>query len=248
MKKILITNDDGIRAPVLDLMREKFSRMGKVTIVVPDAPRNAMGNSITLHKPVRLNKLDSDKYSVTGTTADSVRVGVLTVMEDDVDIVLSGINEGANLGDDVNYSGTVAGAREAAHLGIPAVASSLVAGNTRNYSQAVDITYRVIEKVLDNGLPERKFLNLNIPDIGTGRVKGIKITRLGVRIYDRKVVERKDPIGRKYYWILGDKLDGILADDTDLKAVSEDYASLTPLTMDYTDRGLLEKYRTWFSE
>lgn len=245
MKKILITNDDGIKAPALEILKDKLSRVGDVTIVAPEVPMNAIGNSITLHKPVRINRIEDGKYSVTGTPADCVRVGVLTILKDNVDIVVSGINVGANLGDDVSYSGTVAGAREAALLGIASVASSLVAGEEENFEQAADITIKVIREILKHGIPKRKLLNLNVPDVETGEVKGVKITRLGIRIYDRKIGERTDPLGKKYYWIVGEKLDGIIEDGTDFEAISQNYASLTPLTMDYTAYTLRDKLNNW---
>ncbi|MFH1415841.1 MAG: 5'/3'-nucleotidase SurE [Elusimicrobiota bacterium] len=248
MKKILITNDDGISAPALDMLRKSLCCYGEVTVVAPSAPRNASGNSITLHKPVRVIRLDDGKYSVTGTTADCVRIGVLTILNGSVDLVVSGINQGANLGDDVNYSGTVAGAREGALLGIPSFAASLVTGHSMNFRQAAHITAEVAEKILENGLPERKLLNLNIPDIKDGAVKGIMVTRLGIRIYDNRVTKRIDPKGEDYYWIVGETLNCKMEKGTDFEAISKNYASLTPLSLDYTDRKLVEDLKSWTSD
>lgn len=247
MKQILVTNDDGINAPALDMLKDKLTELGDVTIVAPEVPRNAMGNSITLHKPVRINKMGNKKYSVSGAPVDCVRIGVLTILNSKVDVVVSGINEGANLGDDIGYSGTVAGAREAALLGIPSIASSLVTGKNRNFIQAVDITAKIVKKILNSGLPDRRLLNLNIPDVKTGEVRGIKITHLGVRIYEKHVSKRCDPSGREYYWILGGVLDGIKDEGTDMKAISENYASLTPVLLDYTDYSLIKELKNWGS-
>jgi len=247
MKKILITNDDGIRSPALEILKEKLSALGEVTVVAPEIPKNAAANSMTLHEPVRVNKIEKGKYSVSGTPTDCVRIGALTILNDNVDVVVSGINEGANLGDDVNYSGTVAGAREAALMGIPSIASSLVAEEKKNFIQAADITAEIVKKILEKGLPGRKLLNLNVPDLETEQVKGIKITRLGVRIYDRKVKEREDPGGRKYYWILGETLDAVIDEGTDFEAISQNYASLTPVSLEYTDYGLTEELKNWVS-
>ncbi len=246
MKKILITNDDGVRAPALDLLRDRLSELGKVTIAAPEGPKNAMGNSITLHKPVRVCRISAGKYSVSGSPADCVRVGVLDIMGDSVDLVVSGINIGANLGDDVNYSGTVAGAREAALLEIPSLASSLVEDTHRNYEMAADITFRVAREVLENGFPRRRFLNLNIPDLPEREYpKGVCLCRLGVRIYERKVRERVDPAGRKYYWIIGERLDNVNEKGTDFEAIRRGYAALVPLGLDYTDHELAKELKTW---
>jgi 5'-nucleotidase len=242
-KNILITNDDGINAPALDVLKERLSGLGRVIIVVPSTPKNAMGNSLTLHKPVRVNKLDKDRYSVTGTTADCVRIGVLTILNDSVDILISGINDGANLGDDIGYSGTVGGAREGALLGIPSMASSLVVNKIRNFAKAADITLEIVKKMVSKGVPRRRFLNLNVPDIEN--VKGITVTRMGIRKYDRKVYERIDPVGRKYYWLVGEKLDGIMDRGTDFEAISKGYASITPVSVDYTDTAFAEELKNW---
>ncbi len=245
MKNILITNDDGIDAPALDILREKLSVLGNIVIVAPNVPRNATGNAMTLHKPVRVTEVDNSKYAVTGTPTDCVRVGVLTILNDNVDIVISGINKGANLGDDVNYSGTVAAAREAVLLGIPALASSLVIGKEKNYIQAAEITLKVAENILEKNLSKRILLNLNVPDLKTGDVKGVKITNLGIRIYDRKVREREDPIGEKYYWILGGMLNGVKSEGSDMKAIDDGYASLTPVSMDYTAYNSIKELENW---
>ncbi len=245
MKKILITNDDSIKAPGIEILRDALSGLGKVITVAPARPMNATGNSLTLHKPVRINKISKDKYSVSGTPADCSRIGILTVMEDDVDLIVSGINDGANLGDDVNYSGTVAGAREGALLKISSLSVSLLSGDKRNFSQAADIAVKVAKKLLEENMPDRKLLNLNVPDLTDGKVKGIKVTNLGIRIYERKVRRRQDPLGRDYYWIMGEKLDGHTTPKTDFEAVSKEYASLTPLTLDATDKKLLKTLENW---
>jgi 5'-nucleotidase len=245
MKNILLTNDDGINAPALEILKEKLATFGKVTIVAPETPRSAAGSSLTLHKPIRINKIREDKYSVSGTPSDCVRTGTMVIINEKVDVVVSGVNEGANMGDDISYSGTVAAAREAALLGIPAVASSLVLGKNKNYCQAADLTVKIVKKVLETGLPVRKYLNLNVPDLDDGMVKGVKIAHLGVRVYDNEVRERTDPAGKKYYWIIGEVLDGIIEKGTDFEAISQQYASLTPLSLDYTDYPLLEELKNW---
>ncbi len=247
MNNILIVNDDGIRAKALTLLQKKLAPMGSITTVAPETPKNATGNSLTLHKPVRVRQVDKHRYTTSGTPADCTRIGILTILKDNVDLVISGINDGANLGDDIYYSGTVAGAREAALLGIPAIASSLVTGNnkTKNFDTAAAITFNLAQKVLQHSLPHRKFLNLNVPNEPADKIQGVKTTRLGVRIYDRKVRERKDPAGKTYYWILGDILSGHRDKGTDLRAISEKFAAITPLTMDSTDYKLSEIIKKW---
>ncbi|MGM0441921.1 MAG: 5'/3'-nucleotidase SurE [Elusimicrobiota bacterium] len=247
MTDILIVNDDGINAIALKLIKKKLGSLGNITIVAPETPQNATGNSLTLHKPLRVRQVGENEFTTSGTPADCTRIGVLTVLKDNVDLVISGINDGANLGDDIYYSGTVAGAREAALLGIPAIASSLVTGKdkNKNFDTAVNITFKLAKKVLQNSLPKRKLLNLNVPNLPDEEIQGIKITRLGIRIYDRKVREREDPLGRKYYWILGDKLSGYRNKGTDLKAIDNKFATITPLTMDSTDYNLSEEISNW---
>jgi len=243
-KRILITNDDGISAPSLDILRERLSKLGDVFISAPEFPMNAMGNSITLHKPVRVREVSEGKYAVSGTPADSARVGILTILEDKTDLLVSGINLGPNLGDDVNYSGTVAGAREAAMLGIPALAVSLAGYEHLDFERAADITLRVAEEIMEKGLPPRTLLNLNIPDT-SAPINGIKICKLGIRIYERVVRERVDPSGKKYYWIIGEKLDGYADEGTDFEAINGGYASLTPLGLNYTDEKLSGELQNW---
>lgn len=243
MTNILVTNDDGIAAPALDVLKESLSSIGEVTIVAPNAPKSAAGNSLTLHKPVRVAEIAERKYSVSGTPADCVRVGVLTLMDDRVDLVVSGINDGANLGDDVSYSGTVAAAREASLLGIPSIASSLVNEGNGWFDTAAGITARVAREILRNGIPERTLLNLNIPDMPD--VASVRICRLGIRVYERKVRERVDPAGRKYYWIIGEKIDGVAEEGTDFKAIRDGCASLTPLGLDHTDIEFARELVNW---
>ncbi|MGM0568675.1 MAG: 5'/3'-nucleotidase SurE [Elusimicrobiota bacterium] len=245
MKNILITNDDGIQAPALDILEEKFSRLGNVTVVAPEFPMNAKSSSISLHKPVRICKYSRNRYSVSGTPADSCRVGILSIMDDNVDFVVSGINDGANLGDDISYSGTVAAAREAALLRVPSLAVSLVIDKLKNFNAAGDIAFEVASRIISRGIPERKLLNLNVPDIPAENIKGIKLSRLGIRIYERKVREREDPAGRKYYWIIGESIDGHSDSGTDFEAISQDYASLTPVTLDSTDYDFLKELGNW---
>ncbi|MFC2048782.1 5'/3'-nucleotidase SurE [Elusimicrobiota bacterium] len=245
MKRILITNDDGIHAPALAVLKKLLAHYGEVIVSAPEVPMNAKSSAITLNEPVRINKVRLGEFSVTGTPVDSARIGVLELMDDKVDLVVSGINMGANLGDDINYSGTVAAAREAASLGVLSIASSLVTGRHQNFRQAADYTIKVVEQILDNGLPERTFLNLNVPDLPDGEVNGIRISRTGIRIYDRRIFRKKDPQGRDYYWLLGEKLDGCMAESTDFESIAKGYASLTALTMDYTEYSVNKELENW---
>lgn len=238
--KILLSNDDGLKGYGLNPLFHRLSEIAEVFIVVPDREKSAVSHSITLHKPVRLIEHKKNIYTVSGTPADSVRSGLGSIIKTKIDMVVSGINNGPNLGEDCIYSGTVAAAREGAMLGYPAVAFSLVtAGVGRHFKTAADISVKIIEAVKKIRFPKYTLLNINIPD--TSAIKGIKFTRLGSRIYDRHVEERIDPRNRKYYWIGGSRLSGHMVPGTDIYALDKGYVSITPLKVDQTDYSVLEK-------
>ena len=238
---ILITNDDGILSDGSEPLAEAVSGFGNVISVLPDRMRSACSHSISLHKALRLRKIRDRVYVSDGTPVDCVRLGVLELFKDSADIVLSGINAGPNLGDDLNYSGTVAAAREAAFLGIKAVSVSLVLKKRKNYKSAADLIRKLMPYLLKVRVSNGAFLNVNIPDIASSRIKGIKLTRQGKRIYDRAAVSRNDPRGDRYYWLVGEKLSGHLIDGTDIKAVEDGFISISPLTLDHTSYGDLAK-------
>lgn len=231
--RILVSNDDGLSGGGLIPLINILGTMGEVYAVVPDVEKSASSHSITLHKPIRLIKKEENIYTVTGTPSDCVRFGIMGIMKYKLDLVVSGINDGSNLGEDCIYSGTVAAAREGAMMGYRSMAVSLVPGNGRHFDIAAKMTLEIIKIFEKISIPQKSFLNLNIPD--TTKIKGIKITRMGRRIYDEDIDERIDPRGGKYYWIGGEKLSGHQTPGTDIYAVSKRFVAVTPLKVDQTD-------------
>ncbi|MEW6555949.1 MAG: 5'/3'-nucleotidase SurE [Elusimicrobiota bacterium] len=239
--RILISNDDGLYGKGLKPLVSAMTKVGEVFIVVPNSQMSAASHSITLHKPIRLILHKKNVYTVTGTPSDCVRFGIIGILKGNVDIVISGINDGPNLGEDCIYSGTVAAAREGAMLGFLSVAVSLVPDGKNNFVSAANYIYKIVKKSLKLKIPRYTFLNINIPD--TDKIKGIKITKMGKRIYNDDIEERIDPRGFKYYWIAGKRLSGYPIKDTDISAINEKYISITPLKVDQTDLAYLERLK-----
>jgi len=240
---ILVTNDDGILSRATPPLIKALSRFGRVVAVLPDRMRSASSHSISLHKALRLKKIRKDVYVSDGTPVDCVRFGALEVFKDKTDFVLSGINAGPNLGDDLNYSGTVGAAREAAFLGIKAASISLAGAKRSGFGLAVKITKKLFPVLFRTKLPPGVFFNVNIPDVPEGRLKGVKFVKQGTRIYDRKAVVRKDPRGEDYYWLSGGKLSGLMRKGTDIEAVAKNYISVMPVSLDYTAYSVLKKLK-----
>lgn len=251
MANILITNDDGHEAPALARLASTLSALGAVTVFAPDHNWSAAGHTKTMHKPLRVTETalpDGTPMLVTsGTPSDCVGLALLGLAPDRPDLIVAGINRGANLGHDVTYSGTVAAAMEGAVLGIPAIAASQ--DETGSQQGDVDFAARVVamlaREVLARGLPPHSLLNVNFPPLPPADVRGIQITRLGRRIYRDVLIKRFDPRGAPYYWIGGDVPAGELDDGTDIAAVSQGCISVTPLNLDMTDRQELANMRAW---
>ena len=244
-----MTNDDGVSSPGIHILAEKLQSIGKTVVVAPAQERSTAGHSLTLHKPIRIEKLGSDFYSLNGTPADCVYLGVKTIMRGKVDLIISGINRGANLGQDIHYSGTVAGAREAAFMEIPSVALSLVIDFQKDqkmeFGVACDYGVSFADFLINHPIPEGVFLNINVPNLKARQIRGVRITRTGRRFYSNAIIEKKDPRGRSYYW-LGGKYKGF-ADipDSDCNAVHEKYVSVTPLHFDATHHPTVTYLREW---
>ena len=221
--------------------------VGTVHVIAPDRPRSASGHSITLHKPLRVNKVrlpdGSFGYSTNGMPSDCVSLGVLDVIKEKIDLVVSGINWGPNLGWDLTYSGTVSAAMEGAIMGIPSFAIS-VASNEEDVSfgYAADFSAYLAKALLEHKLPKETLLNVNVPN---RPVRGIEITRQGRRRYASKVEKRIDPQGRAYYWLGGDVAVDELEEGTDVKAIADDKVSVTPVHLDLTGYSSIEELRTW---
>lgn len=239
--KILISNDDGIYGAGLQPLISVMKKLGEVFVVVPDCQMSASSHSITISKPIRLISQEKGIYTINGTPSDCVRFGIIEIMKHKVDIIVSGINDGPNLGDDCIYSGTVAAAREGAMLGLPSFAVSLVSNAKNNFEIAADFTEKIIKKALKFNIPKYTFLNINVPD--TVDIKGIELTRMGKRIYNEDVEKRTDPRGFDYYWMTGKGINGYSTKGTDIFAVDKNYVSVTPLKIDQTDLSYLEKLK-----
>lgn len=232
MPLILVTNDDGVRSEGIHALAEALAPLGDVTVVAPQLEASAIGHALTLRRPLRLERLGEGIYSVDGTPTDCVNIAITTVLRGRPDLVVSGINKGYNIGDDVTYSGTVAGALEGALLGIPSIAVSLE--RTREVPQfqhAAAAAATVAAAVLQRGLPPRTLLNLNVP---RGKPKGLRITVQGRRNHITSVAESVDPRGQPYYWIEEGQSDWEPHDRSDYQAVRDGYISLTPLQPDLT--------------
>ncbi|RMH03359.1 MAG: 5'/3'-nucleotidase SurE [Nitrospirae bacterium] len=247
--KILVVNDDGITSAGIHALAKVMKKLGDVWVVAPERPQNAVGRAMTLHKPLRLIRVRKQQYAVNGTPADCVTLGVDKLLQDNPPVlVVSGINQGLNLGDDVTNSGTVAAALEAAIRGIPAMAISLEGQRVYRYHVAALVAYRVAERVLRNGLPSDTLLNVNVPHRGTAqKLEGVKVTSLARRRYANPVVEKLDPRGEKYYWIAGEQRSWTRAGQADYEAISQGYVSITPLRVDMTHYRAMRLLRSWES-
>jgi 5'-nucleotidase len=234
--RILVTNDDGVFSEGIRLLARRLEELGEVVIVAPDREQSASGHSLTLHRPLRMRRLEESVHSVDGTPTDCVNLAVLWLMrERPPDLVVSGINFGLNMGDDVTYSGTVSAAFEASLLGIPSVAFSQEVGEPFSFAGAAEFARELVGRLLREERPPDLLLNVNLP---TGPIRGVSLTRLGQRIYKQSVVEKRDPNGRPYFWIAGTP-EWTVEEGTDHEAVSSGRASITPLHLDLTDyRGL----------
>ena len=242
---ILLTNDDGIHSEGLLSLRERLSRGHQVYVVAPEKERTCIGHAITLHKPLRIKELEKNLYASNGTPADCVLLGLEILIPGRPDLIISGINKGPNMGQDVNYSGTVAAAKEAALSGIASIAVSIAARDNLLFHDAIEVTLKLLEPLCGIDTPSDIFFNINIPNIPIFDIKGFMVTRLGKRIYNNTVFERVDPRGGRYYWIAGDDKAYIPEEGTDLHAVDEGYVSITPMGLDMTKRELIEKYQKY---
>jgi len=243
-RHILITNDDGIDSDALPPLSKALSTLGDVDVVVPERNWSGASHSITLFRPlrVRATKLRNGHaaFMTDGSPTDCVRLAVLGFLRHRPDLVVSGINRGANMGDDITYSGTVAAAMEGTLLGVPSIAVSLVDGG--DLDVAARVARLIAMRVLVGGLPAKTLLNVNVP---AQPPRGIRLTRLGHRVYLGKVVEQADPRGRSHYWIGGGEPKWEALDGTDMSAVHEGYVSLTPLHLDLTNHRALMELNDW---
>jgi len=243
---ILVTNDDGIHAQGIRALTLALQSLGAVTVVAPDRERSAVGHALTLHHPLRVQTLSKGHYAVDGTPTDCVNLGIHHLLETKPDIVISGINRGANIADDITYSGTVSAALEATLMGIPAIAISLVTADAgSHYDAAAAVAVRLASLVMSQGLPPDTFLNVNVPDLPESELKQPRITCQGKRNFGGSIVEKTDPRGRTYFWIGGGESEFLDLNGSDYHAVIRGHVSVTPLHFDMTNHNSLSTLERW---
>ncbi|QTA80903.1 Nucleoside 5'-monophosphate phosphohydrolase [Desulfonema limicola] len=246
---ILLTNDDGIYAPGLWALEKQFSKNHKVAIVAPDRERSAVGHGITLHDPLRASKVSvngSWGYAVNGKPADCIKIAVLELLDFKPDMVISGINPGANIGASINYSGTVAAAKEAALYGLLSMAVSIQSFDIESYDEAACFTEKLSQDVYKRGLPFGTLLNVNLPDLPLDKIQGISISRQGVKKFSREYYEKRiDPRKKNYHWLGMDMRSYGRDLEIDGDALAQNYISITPIKCDMTDYAIMEDIKSW---
>ncbi|HEU4686456.1 MAG TPA: 5'/3'-nucleotidase SurE [Nitrospira sp.] len=243
--RILVTNDDGILSPGLACLARAAEALGEVWIVAPDRERTAVAHAVTLHKPLRVHEMRKRTYAVNGTPVDCVNLALLNLMPKRPHLVLSGINKGVNLGDDVLYSGTVSAAVEGTILGVPSLAVSQEGQGHFEFETAAFFALRVARLILREGLPDETLVNLNVPNRPLRNTTEVRVTCLSRRRFEDPIVEKVDPHGRKYYWIAGTRMSWSRSKDSDHEAIAEGAVSLTPIHLDNTHYGALDRIRGW---
>ncbi|WP_104202228.1 5'/3'-nucleotidase SurE [Billgrantia saliphila] len=243
MRRLLLSNDDGVHAPGLRALYEALAPHARLRVVAPDRDRSGASNSLTLSRPLSLTALDNGFHCVDGTPADCVYLGVNGVWDEKPDLVISGINHGGNLGDDVLYSGTVAAAMEGRNLGMAAIAMSLV--GSHHFDTAGRVAASLVGAADQLSLPPRSLLNVNVPDLPWDEIQGFRVTRMGYRGPAERPMEVRDPRGRLRYWIAAVGQNADDGPDTDFAAIEAGYVSITPLQTDLTQRAAIEDVQGW---
>ncbi|MCI0749985.1 MAG: 5'/3'-nucleotidase SurE [Nevskiales bacterium] len=243
--RILLSNDDGCQAPGLRCLADHLRPHAELTVVAPDRNRSGASNSLTLLNPVRIARQADGVICVDGTPTDCVHLALTGLMEQEPDMVVSGINAGPNLGDDVLYSGTVAAAMEGRHLGLPAIAVSSASSDPRHYGTAAQVTLRLIQQLQHETLPADTILNVNVPDLPYEQLNGFRVTRAGNRHRAEKAIASKDPRGRTVYWIANAGPEQDCGPGTDFHAVADGAVSITPIDTDLTHHKVLDTVDRW---
>lgn len=247
---ILVTNDDGIYAKGINALVTTLTQKGhKVFVAAPDRERSASGQAITLHSPIGIKKVSKwegvTAYAIDGTPTDCSKLGIMELVEEPIDVVISGINKGPNLGTDVLYSGTVSAAIEAALLGVPAIAVSLADFTDLDYTYAAIVSEKIAREMLKQGVPKDTLLNVNVPNIDKKEIKGIAITTLGQRRYKNQFHRREDPRGNTYFWMAGEIEDYLDDPLTDVSKIKENYITVSPIHFDFTNYNIMNMLEKW---
>jgi 5'-nucleotidase len=247
MRNILISNDDGIDSLGIWVLKEVLEEEFNVFVVAPDRERSATGHSITLHDPIRMKIVEEGRvYAITGTPVDAVHVALLGVIDEPIDVVVSGINRGLNLGTDVFYSGTVSAAFQATTFGLPGVAVSIdIEGSPIHYRTAALFVKKTLNRIEKSKLGSTIILNINVPNRPFDQIEGVEITRLGQRAYDDRLIEREDPKKNRYFWIDGDLIQEEPLAGTDVHAIRHGRVSITPLQKDITALKYIRRLGAW---
>ena len=246
--RILLSNDDGVFAEGLQVLFDALDQHHDVTVIAPDRNNSGASNALSLHSPLRISQMKNGFYAVNGTPSDCVHLGVNCFLDEEPDLVVSGINHGANLGDDVVYSGTVAAATEGRYMGLPALAVSLTSKRGEYFSTAAQVVVDTITKLAEHPLPTNQILNINVPDVPMAQLQGIQVTRQGRRHRAETMVKDTDPFGREIYWYgpVGQEQDA--GPGTDFHAIANGYCSITPLSVDMTAYQSLDEMKEWLNK
>jgi 5'-nucleotidase len=246
---LLITNDDGIHAPGIYYLKNALAKIAEVLVVAPDAEQSAVGHAITLSDPLRVSEVFKDNsffgYAVNGTPADCVKLGIKALMKQKPDLVVSGINLGANTATNIIYSGTVSAAAEAVIMGVPGLAVSIASYAAPDFNYAAKLAAILAQKIQTHGLPKGTLLNVNVPAVKSDDIKGIVITRQGNGRFEESIEKRVDPTNRTYYWFSGHDVVVDTDKDVDDVALRENKVSITPIRYDLTDLKMMKKLRSW---
>ncbi len=245
--RILVSNDDGVSAPGLQVLANTLSLIAEIDVIAPDRNRSGASNSLTLSHPLRVKRLDNGYHSVEGTPTDCVHLALTGYFDTMADMVVSGINDGANLGDDVLYSGTVAAAMEGRFLGLPAIAVSMVGSNIKHFDTAAEIIRQLVIQLKTHALPSQTMFNVNVPDLPLHEIKSVEVTRLGSRHRAEPLIKARDPRGHPIYWVGPPGAASDSGPGTDFYAVSRGSVSITPIHLDMTHYKIFDEVATWVS-
>ncbi len=246
--RLLISNDDGYLAPGIRVLAETLAQGAEVTVVAPERNRSGASNSLTLTNPIRARRADNGFTYVDGTPTDCVHLAITGLVSEEPDMVVSGINEGANLGDDVIYSGTVAAAMEGRFLGLPAMAVSLVGPRCEHYTTAARVAATLIQQVHASAVPSDTIINVNVPDLPWESLRGFRVTRLGHRHKAEPMIRSRDPRGQPIYWIGPPGAEQDAGEGTDFHAVGSGFVSVTPLQVDLTRYSAMAQVTRWLDQ